>query len=284
MAEHLSESIPPSIHNPAPGVYVAVGFDLANTILIINDNQTVIIDTLTSTTAATIALSAIESFIGHPIPPITAIFYTHSHGDHFGGTTSFPVTSNTLIYAHSSFFANLQKTTISGPILKPRANRQFAAGLQAAEGFDVNGFLGNGIGPFATFNPPSTPVIYPNRFFDTKLNVTLAGLEYQLFYTPGETDDTITIFVPSLGVVCVGDNVYKSFSNLYAIRGTPPRDVRQWYRSVDLIRSLNPKIILGSHSAPITDNVQHILTTYRDAIAFVHDQTIIFIQQRNSSR
>ena len=220
-----------------------------------------------------------EVYLGHPIPPVVAFIYTHSHQDHIAGTASFQALAGTPIYAHASFLLNLQKTAISSPILRPRAARQFAIGLQNKEGYNSNGFLGSGIGPFITFNDVTVPYVLPNRFFQTSFNVTIAGVDFQLYFTPGETDDTITVNIPSLRVVCVGDNVYKSFSNLYAIRGTPPRDVKQWYKSIDLVRSLNPLISIGSHSAPITENLAHILTTYRDAIAYVHDQTVILFNQ-----
>ena len=73
-----------------------------------------------------------------------------------------------------------------------------------------------------------------------------------------------------------GDNIYKTFPNLYAVRGTPPRSCEDWYRSLDKVRHLKPHHLVPSHTEPISgeDNVYDIITHYRDAIQFINDQTI----------
>ena len=79
----------------------------------------------------------------------------------------------------------------------------------------------------------------------------------------------------------VGDNFYRSFANLYAIRGTKYRNPMEWVYSLDKIRSLNAKYLIPSHSRPVVgkDNVYNALTDYRDAIQFVHDQTVRYINK-----
>ena len=73
-----------------------------------------------------------------------------------------------------------------------------------------------------------------------------------------------------------GDNVYKAFPNLYTIRGTLDRDVLEWARSIDRMRALRPDHLAPSHTRPVSgaERIQGILTAYRDAIQYVHDQTI----------
>ena len=72
------------------------------------------------------------------------------------------------------------------------------------------------------------------------------------------------------------DNIYKTFPNLYAIRGSPPRDCVKWYQSLDRIRRLNAEYMVPSHTRPVTGatEIQNIVTSYRDAIQFINDQTI----------
>ena len=129
------------------------------------------------------------------------------------------------------------------------------------------------------------PIVNPNAISPLAPTTrTLAGLEFRFLFTSGETDDTITVYIPSLKVVMVGDNVYKGFPNLYAIRGTPPRDVKAWYLSVDAVRNIQPgpaEVLIGSHSPPIVGaaTIASTLTTYRDGIQYVHDQTVAMINQ-----
>ena len=78
-----------------------------------------------------------------------------------------------------------------------------------------------------------------------------------------------------------GDNVYKTFPNLYTIRGTTHRDVKGWIESLDHMKTFNPEFLFPSHTKPIIgkDVIQDVLNVYRDAIQYVHDQTIRLMNQ-----
>ena len=77
------------------------------------------------------------------------------------------------------------------------------------------------------------------------------------------------------------DNVYKTFPNLYTIRGTTHRDVKGWIESLDHMKTFNPEFLFPSHTKPIIgkDVIQDVLNVYRDAIQYVHDQTIRLMNQ-----
>ena len=278
-ARHQTDFKPPQIYNPAPGVYVAVGYDLGNSILVVNNNQAVLIDTLGSLATGQRVKAAFEEYLGGPIPTIVAVVYTHSHQDHYGGTAAFTLPVGTPIISHITFIKNLQNFgTVAGAALL-RSARQFGFYLYP-QGENADGWLTNAIGPFVSYDTTAKILpINPANYVPlaAPLTRTLADLTFVFYPTPGETDDTISVHIPSLGVVAIGDNVYKSFPNLYAIRGTPPRDVSKWIASIDLVRSLNPTIVIGSHSAPITTNVAATLTNYRDAIQYVLSQTLVGI-------
>ena len=76
-----------------------------------------------------------------------------------------------------------------------------------------------------------------------------------------------------------GDNIYKAFPNVYTIRGTSYRSFRSWYKSIEKMMSLEPEILVPSHGKPILgkEKIQNILGTYRDAIKYVHDQTMRYL-------
>ena len=89
------------------------------------------------------------------------------------------------------------------------------------------------------------------------------------------------MWIPEKEVVLVGDNFYRSFANLYAIRGTKFRNPMEWVESLDKIIELDAKYLIPSHTRPIQgyDNIKNALTDYRDGIQFVHDQTIRHINR-----
>ena len=56
---------------PVPGIHVAVGYGLANVIMIEGDDGVIIVDTLESRSRATEALAALRKVSGKPVKAIT---------------------------------------------------------------------------------------------------------------------------------------------------------------------------------------------------------------------
>jgi alkyl sulfatase BDS1-like metallo-beta-lactamase superfamily hydrolase len=119
-------------------------------------------------------------------------------------------------------------------------------------------------------------LIRPTITYNDSLHLTISGIDLILYYAPGETDDQTMVWYPEKNILFCGDNLYQSFPNLYTIRGTAYRDPLKWVSSLDHMRELKPQILVPSHTLPIkgTDSVQKTLIDYRDAIQYVHDQTL----------
>ena len=255
-------------------IYVGIGYGIANSIMIETENNLVIVDTLGSTESAEVLY---KDFRKISEKPIIAIIYTHNHLDHLGGATVFFEESKTEIYAQENIIYNLDNiaTTIR-PIILERTNRQFGIPLPDEE------IVHQGIGGFMEINSESTfGLVRPTKLFKDELKFEVDGLTFILAHVPGETDDHLYVWLPDKNAVMVGDNFYRSFANLYAIRGTKFRNPMEWVQSLDKIRMLNAEYLLPSHSRPIsgTENVSKALTDYRDGIQFVHDQTIRYINK-----
>ena len=62
-------------------------------------------------------------------------------------------------------------------------------------------------------------------------------------HIPGETKDQLGVWLPDRRVLMPADDIYEAFPNLYAIRGTPPRDVRVWHGSLARMRDLNAEFM-----------------------------------------
>ena len=103
-----------------------------------------------------------------------------------------------------------------------------------------------------------------------------AGIKLTMIHIPGETKDMIGVWLEKDKTFLCGDNLYKNFPNLYSIRGTPTRSTLAWASSTDVILDLKPNLLVPSHLMPIRGwaDISSILTTYRDAIQYVHDQTL----------
>ena len=251
------------------GIYVGVGYGLANSIMVETSNNVVIIDTLGSEENAQ---ELYDKFRKVTDKPVKAIIYTHNHLDHVGGATIFYDEFKPEIYAQENITYNLDNiTTTIRPIIFERSARQFGIPLPENE------IIHQGIGGFLEIDSSSVlGIVRPSILFDDKLTLEIDNLTFELVHVPGETDDHLYVYIPEKEAVMVGDNFYRSFANLYAIRGTKFRNPMEWVRSLDKIRTLNAMYLVPSHSRPISgnENVQKALTDYRDGIQFLHDQTI----------
>ena len=252
------------------GVHVAIGYALANAILVEGENSNIIIDT-TGTIETAREVKALFDAINSN--PIEAIIYTHNHGDHTYGATVFAEDSNPDIYAHDSTEEYLSRVIgIIRPIISARSNRMFGNSLPKSE------VENNGIGPFLEIGRDGRQpgLLYPTKTFSDKIKFEIGGVKVELYHAPGETNDQLFVWLPEKKALFPGDNFYKTFPNLYTIRGTPYRDLAGWVNSIDMMRYLQPEFLIPSHTRPLVgqDNINKILTTYRDGIQFVHDQTV----------
>jgi len=272
-AEHAKE-FEKDIIKIEDNIYVAVGYALANVIMIVGDNENIIVDTTGSEEAASTVKKELDKI---STSPVNNIIYTHNHPDHIGGATIFANNLDANVYGQENILYNIDNiSTIIRPIIYERSSRQFGIPLNKED------IVHQGIGGFLEINAETTVgLLRPNITFDKKLNLNIDNIKIELGHVPGETDDHLYVYLPEQEAVMVGDNFYRSFANLYAIRGTKYRNPMEWVYSLDKIRSLEAKYLVPSHSRPVAgkDKVYNALTDYRDAIQFVHDQTVRYINK-----
>lgn len=268
-AEQARE-FPRGIIEVTAGVHVAVGYGLANSVLIMGQGGDIVVDTMESAEAAT---PVREAFARISPSPVAAIVYTHNHADHIFGAGVMAGADRPEILAHATFQAELDRlVTVTRPITWKRSMRQFGTLLPEGERIHC------GIGPRLVNDATTTAsLLPPTRTFDGDRHETvIAGVRLVLMHLPGETPDHVAVWLPDKRVLISGDNYYHSFPNLYAIRGTPVRDVLTWTASVDRMRELQPAFLVPGHTLPVTgeSEIRERLTDYRDAIQYVHDQTV----------
>ena len=254
------------------GVHVAIGFGLANSILIEGDGGVIVVDTMESIEAGR---EVREAFRQISPDPVRAIVYTHNHTDHVFGSPAFadPGEPPPAVFAHETTEYYIDRiVNVIRPAIYQRSMRMF--GNYLPEEYVLNA----GIGPFlATGHGGGTlGLLRPTNTFADRLEVEVAGVKMVLVHAPGETNDQIFVWLPEKRVLLPGDNFYRAFPNLYTIRGTLYRDVLQWVASLDAMRALRPAHLVPSHTRPLQGELEiyAALTDYRDAIQYVHDQTI----------
>jgi alkyl sulfatase BDS1-like metallo-beta-lactamase superfamily hydrolase len=269
LSSHCRDTIgPPRVEQVTERIWVALGFDLANTILVATDAGHVIIDVgMNPARAAPARAALLEENPG----PIRHVIYTHSHIDHVGGAETW-VEEGTEIWATETFPAHFFKQYGTFlPVEAARAQRQFGRDVSVDDlpcsalgrRVDLEGTLRNG-------------ARMPTQTFSGSKTLDVGGTRIDLIEAHGETHDQLFVWLPEERVLMPGDNWYRSFPNLYTIRGSQPRPVDAWIDSLDRMRRLEPKILVPSHSGPVRGEqaVQDALRNYRDAIQWVRDAVV----------
>jgi alkyl sulfatase BDS1-like metallo-beta-lactamase superfamily hydrolase len=235
-------------------IFQAIGF--GNTFLVVTGEGNVIIDTsIAFNSALHKRLLAAESN-----GPIKYIILTHAHGDHTGGVASWKQPGTQII---------AQKNHVEFQNYQTR----------------LNGFYGLRNAAQFALPPPATAPDWPGNYgakieptilFDDKYEFELGGVKFVVMSTPGETYDHATVWIPKYKAAFVGDNYYESFPNIYTLRGTQPRWALDYINSLNKVLELKPEIVLPSHGLPIMGNAEVVknMTRYRDAIQYVHDETV----------
>ena len=266
------------VYTVTEGVYQAVGFGIANSIMIEGDECVFIVDVMGSMETANEVKAEFDKITQKPIQ---ALIYTHNHADHVMGGLAFAPDAKIDVYAHdtTNYYIN-RFANVLRPVLRKRSARMFGSYLRDLGPDQMENV---GLGPFVeTLDPNMTlGLIRPNKTFSDELATEICGVKVHLMHAPGETNDQLFVWLPERRVLLPGDNIYKAFPNLYSIRGTLYRDVLAWAYSIDKMRALRPTHLVPSHTRSISgqDEVYETLTAYRDAIQFVHDQTIRGINQ-----
>ncbi len=269
LSEHSTE-FERNVYRVGENVYSAVGFGLANSILIEGKDGLIIVDTMESVENARMVLGEFKKISDKPV---RAIIYTHNHVDHVLGTREMAGPGDLPeIYAHETLHSYVQRLVNKMlPVIGTRSMRMFGNYL------DERGLVNAGIGPYLGINDRSTSgYLRPTQTFSDTKEIIVAGIRLKLIHAPGETDDQTYVYLPDQNLLICADNFYNSFPNLYTIRGTLFRSFENWYKSIDLIREIRPEYLVPCHGKPLfgADEIYSALTDYRDAIQFIHDQGI----------
>ena len=274
--EHFAKKV----YKVTDRVYSAVGWNVANIVMIIGDDGLIMVDAGLSPETSREVLAEFRKITDKPI---VAVIYSHFHHDHIDGVKGLVSAEQveageTQIYAHVSLMQHLvDESAVLGPILGVRTGYTFGFFLQ---GEDIK-YMNSGIGPLPTGGRPGT-FIAPTRLVDEVMKVNIAGVDLEIIHVPSEAPDELAVYLPDSGVLIDTEVIQgPTFPNVYTLRGTKFRQPAIWINSIDRLRRLKAAYLVPTHGRPVAgeDKVDEVLRMTRDGIQYVHDQTIRYMNK-----
>ena len=165
----------------AEGVWQVRGFDIANMTVIAGKTGWILVDPLTTRETAAAALELVNARLG--ARPVSAVIYSHSHADHFGGVRGVVADADIAagriaVLAPAHFIDEAaSENVLAGPAMGRRAMYQFGAGLAPGP----QGQMGSGIGMAVSAGETTlvTPTDTIARTGETRV-VDGVALEFQI--------------------------------------------------------------------------------------------------------
>jgi len=259
------------------GVYQVRGYDLSNMTLIEGKTGWIVVDPLTSRETAAAALALARKTLGDR--PVSALLFTHSHVDHFGGVGAVvpPDASPgaVRIVAPKGFVEEAtSENVLAGVAMGRRATFMYGTELPHAPRGHVDTGLGKGPAR------GTIELLEPTDLVDhTGQRMQIDGVDFVFQYVPNsEAPTELTFYLPEKKAFCAAEIATHTLHNLYTLRGAKVRDAHLWSGYLEEARGLFPdaEVVFASHHWPVwgRERVSDYLKRQRDLYAYIHDQTL----------
>lgn len=260
------------------GIYQLRGFDIANLTLIEGKTGWIVLDTLSCRETAQAAMAFARKYLGNK--PVSAIIFSHSHIDHFGGVlgviSAEEVKRRSLpVVAPEGFMEETtSENVLVGLAMGRRAMWQFGKYLPAS----AKGLVDSGIGNAAAFGEMG--ILPPTIIVDhTPQEMTIDGVRFIFQYVPSsEAPAEMAFYLPDFKAYCGAEIMSQTMHQILTLRGAKIRNALRWSDYIEdaLIRFGQADVFFGVHTWPVfgNDRVVDFMKKQRDAYKYIHDQTV----------
>ena len=263
----------------ADGVWQVRGFDVSNMTVIRGQTGWVLVDPLTTKETAAAALALVNAQLG--ARPVSAVIYSHSHADHFGGVRGVVAEADVSagkvqVIAPAHFIEEAASENIlAGSAMGRRAQYQFGGGLAPG----AQGQMGSGIGLGVSSGTITliAPTDIVSKTGETRV-VDGVPMEFQIV-SGSEAPSELNVYLPGPKVLLSAEMSTCSLHNILTPRGAKVRDTRAWAGYLDEALRLyggRSDAVISSHCWPRFGQaeVSRMLASQRDNYRVLHDQTL----------
>jgi alkyl sulfatase BDS1-like metallo-beta-lactamase superfamily hydrolase len=273
------------LYEVIPGIYQVRGLDLSDISFVRGKTGWIVFDPLVSGEVVRAAWMLFQQHAGEGLP-ISAVIYSHTHGDHWGGARGIideaDVRSGKVpVIAPVDFMEfTVSENVYAGNAMNRRLFYQYGLLLPASP----HGYVGQGLGQAVSAG--ATGLIAPTRYVEKDVEeVEVDGVKMVFQNTPNtEAPREMNTYIPDMKALWMAENVIASLHNIYTLRGAPVRDPLRWskYISEALYRfGLEAEVMFASHHWPRWGNqrIQEVLRGQRDLYAHMNNQVLHLANQ-----
>lgn len=266
------------------GIYQVRGYDLSNITFVEGKTGWIVFDPLISQETAKAALAFINEQLGER--PVTAVIYSHSHIDHFGGVRGIVDEADVeagnveIIASHGFTEHAVSENVIAGNAMGRRAIYMYGALLPRNEQGGVNGGLGQ------TTSTGLPTLIRPTLIIEkTGEEHIIDGVKMVFQYTPGtEAPTEINTWIPEKKALWMAENSTNTMHNILTLRGAQVRDALKWSSYLNETIEMwgnDVEVKFQSHHWPMwgQEEIVEYFKRQRDMYKYTHDQTVRLMNQ-----
>jgi alkyl sulfatase BDS1-like metallo-beta-lactamase superfamily hydrolase len=268
-----------------PGIYQVRRFDRSDITFVRGKTGWIVFDPLVSAEPVRAAWKLFQEHKGEGLP-VSAVIYSHTHGDHWGGVRGLvdeaDVRSGKIpLIAPIDFMSfTISENVYAGNAMNRRLFYQYGLLLPASP----HGYVGQGLGQAVSAG--ATGLIAPNRFVSDPIEeFEVDGVRMIFQNTPNtEAPREMNTYIPDMKALWMAENVIASLHNIYTLRGAPVRDPLNWSKYIGeaLYRfGLEAEVMFASHHWPRWGNgrIQEVLRAQRDLYANMNNQVLHYANQ-----
>ena len=273
------------LYEVIPGIYQVRGFDLSDISFVRGKTGWIVFDPLVTSEVVRAAWKLFQQHVGQGLP-VSAVIYSHTHGDHWGGVRGIveeaDVRSGKVpIIAPVDFMDfTVSENVYAGNAMNRRLFYQYGLLLPAS----AHGYVGQGLGQAVSAG--ATGLIAPTRYVEKDIEeFEVDGVRMVFQNTPNtEAPREMNTYIPDVKALWMAENVIASLHNVYTLRGAPVRDPLRWSKYIGeaLFRfGLEAEVMFASHHWPRWGNerIQEVLRGQRDLYAHMNNQVLHLANQ-----
>ena len=273
------------LYEVMPGIYQVRGVDLSDITFVRGKTGWIVFDPVVSSEPARAAWNLFQKHVGEGLP-ITAVIYSHTHGDHWGGVRGIideaDVRSGKVALIAPVDFMDftISENVYAGNAMNRRLFYQYGLLLPASP----YGYVGQGLGQGVSAG--HVGLIAPNRYVSDPIEeFEVDGIRMIFQNTPNtEAPREMNTYIPDMKALWMAENVIASLHNIYTLRGAPVRDPLRWskYIGESLYRfGVEAEVMFASHHWPRWGNerIQEVLRGQRDIYANMNNQVLHLANQ-----